>query len=172
MCAGEHGDSAGQLGIGGQRSVHVGVGAQDVRQRHRVGVVGLFPRHTVPFPVAGHRHRVDGVNLAAAGTQCRDQQPARGLDRHRDRVLGAVAGLGQHHGQFREPLDGLGDPPLGHQPAFGVDQGDVVLAFCPVDPAEHVQVRVLPPLVLSWLVKDLDENAQRPNDEALWPSLR
>jgi hypothetical protein len=43
----------------------------------------------VPVTVAGHRHRVDGVDLPAGRAQAGDQQPARGLDRHRDRVFGA-----------------------------------------------------------------------------------
>jgi len=36
---GEHGDRLGQLGVCRQRPVRGGVGAQDVRQRHRVRVV-------------------------------------------------------------------------------------------------------------------------------------
>jgi hypothetical protein len=47
--AGEHGDLLGRLGVGRQLPVHVGVGAQDVRQHHRVDVVGLGPGDRVPF---------------------------------------------------------------------------------------------------------------------------
>jgi hypothetical protein len=47
---------------------------QDVRQRHRVGMVGFRPRDGVTFPVAGDRQRVDRIHLAADGTQAGDQQ--------------------------------------------------------------------------------------------------
>jgi len=89
--AGQHRDGLGELGVGGQRPVGVGVGAQDVGQHDRVAVVGLAARDRVPVPVAGDRHRVDGVDGAAGGAQARGQQPARGLDGHRDGIFGAVA---------------------------------------------------------------------------------
>jgi hypothetical protein len=63
----QHGDGLGQFAVGGQRPVRMQVGAQDVRQDHRVAVVGFAARDAVPVPVAGHRHRVDGVDLAAGG---------------------------------------------------------------------------------------------------------
>ena len=43
MGAGEDGDGLGQWCVGGQRAMGRGVGAQDVRQGHGVGVVGLGP---------------------------------------------------------------------------------------------------------------------------------
>lgn len=39
----------------------------------------------------------------------------------------AVAGLGQHRGQLREPLDAVLDAPLRHKLSLDVDQGDVVV---------------------------------------------
>jgi hypothetical protein len=63
--AGQHGDGLGELAVGGQRPVGVQVGAQDVGQDDRVAVVGLAARDRVPVPVAGHRHRVDRVDVAA-----------------------------------------------------------------------------------------------------------
>jgi hypothetical protein len=118
--------------------VGVGVGAQNVGQHDRVAVVGLAPGDRVPVPVAGHRHRVDGVDLAAGGAQARGEQPARRLDRHRDRVLGAVAVLGEQAGQRGQPGRVVADPPPRQQLPADVDQGDVVVVFGPVDPAEHL----------------------------------
>src|SRR5271166_2410839 len=34
-------DRLGEFAVGGQRAVQVGIDTQDVRQRHRIGVVGL-----------------------------------------------------------------------------------------------------------------------------------
>jgi hypothetical protein len=104
-----------EFGAGGQRPVRVQVGAQDVGQDDRVAVVGFAARDGVPVPVAGHRHRVDRVDGAAGGAQARDQQPARGLDRHRDRVPGGVAVLGQQAQQLREPGRVIADAAPGQQ---------------------------------------------------------
>jgi len=136
--AGQHGDGLGQLGVGGQRPVRVQVGAQHVGQDDRVAVVRFAARHTVPVPVAGHRHRVDGVDLAAGGAQARDQQPAGCLDRHRHQVIGGVAVLGEQGQQLGEPGRVVADPAAGQQLPVPVHQGDVVVIFGPVDPAEYV----------------------------------
>ncbi len=128
----------GQLGVGGQRPVRVQVGAQHVGQDKRVAVVGFLPCHRVPVPVAGHCHRVDGVNLAAGGAQARDQQAARCLDRHRDRVLRGVAVLGQQGQQRGEPGRVVADAAAGQQPPVLVRPGDVMVIFGPVDSAVHV----------------------------------
>ena len=136
--AGQYRDGLGQLGAGGQRPVRVQVGAQHVGQHDRVAVVGLLPRDRVPVPVAGHRHRVDGVNLAAGGPQARHQQPAGRLDRHRDQVLSAVAVPGEQGQQPGEPGRVVADPAAGQQVPVPVHQGDVVVIFGPVDPAVHV----------------------------------
>ena len=101
-------------------------------------MVGFLPCHRVPVPVAGHCHRVDRVDLAAGGAQARDQQPARGLDRHRDRVLRGVAVLGQQGQQHREPGRVVADAAAGQQPPGLVRQGDVMMIFGPVDSAVHV----------------------------------
>jgi hypothetical protein len=47
LSAGEHRDGVGELGVGGQRPVRVGVGAQDVGEHDRVAVVGLAARSSV-----------------------------------------------------------------------------------------------------------------------------
>jgi hypothetical protein len=70
--AGQYRDGLGQLGVGGQRPVHAHVGAQHISQDDRVAMVGFLTRDGVPVPVAGHRHRVDRVNLASGGAQARD----------------------------------------------------------------------------------------------------
>jgi hypothetical protein len=75
--------------------VDVGVGAEDVRQRHRVNVVGLLAGDRVALAVAGHGHRVDGEHLAARAAQRRRQQSTRGLDRRRDRNVGVVSDVGE-----------------------------------------------------------------------------
>jgi hypothetical protein len=82
--------------------VHVGVGAQDVGQGHRVDVVGLAAADRVPFPVSGDGHRVDGIDRASGRSQGCNQQSTGRLDRHRDRSVRAVAGIGQQCQQLGE----------------------------------------------------------------------
>ena len=136
--AGEHGDRLRELGVGGQCPVRVGVGAQDVRQDDRVAVVGFAARDRVPVPVAGHGHRVDGVDGPAGGAQARGQQPARGLDRHRDRVIGGIAVAGEQLEQRDQSGRVVADAPAGQQLPVPARQGDVVVVLGPVDAAEHV----------------------------------
>ena len=124
--------------VGGQRPVEADVGAQHVGQHDRVAVVGFAAGDGVPVPVAGDRHRVDGVDLAAGGAQAGHQQPARGLDRHRDQVLGGVAVLGEQAQQLREPGRVVADAAAGQQVPVRAGQGDVVVVFGPVDPAVNV----------------------------------
>jgi hypothetical protein len=69
-----------------------------------------------------------------------------GFDLDRDRIVRGVAGGLKHRGQFGEPGHRLVDPFLGDQLAGLVDQGDVVVAFGPVDPAEHCQLKAPPSL--------------------------
>ncbi len=54
--------------------------------------------------MAGLGHRVDREHRTPARAQDGDHQPARGFDRDRDRVGGAVASLGEHPGQRGEPM--------------------------------------------------------------------
>ena len=119
--------------------MQVGIDAQDVRQRHRIGVVGLRTSHRRPFPIAGHGHRVDREHRPPTGTQGGDQQSARSLDRDRDRVLGAVAGVGEHLDQSGEPGRVVADALFGHQLPITADDCDVVMPFSPVDSAVAVQ---------------------------------
>ena len=135
--AGEHRDRPGQATVVRQHAVQVRVGAQDVRQRHRISMVALFTRHRRAFPVPGHRQRVDRVNRPPGSAQHGDQQPAGGLDRDRDQILRAVTGRGEHRGQLRDSLHALGDPPFGDQCAVAVNQRDVVMPLSPVDAAVH-----------------------------------
>lgn len=51
---GEHGHRLGEFAVCRQRTVGVSVGAQDVRQYHRVGVVALGPRGRPALAVAGY----------------------------------------------------------------------------------------------------------------------
>lgn len=79
-------DSLDQFAVGRQRPMHVGVGAQDVRQGHRINVVGLLARDAVALAITSHRHRVDRVDPPPGLAQVGDPQATRGLDRHRDRI--------------------------------------------------------------------------------------
>jgi hypothetical protein len=126
----------------------------------------------MPLPVAGYGHRVDRVDRAAGRAKGGDQQPARCLNGHRNRVLGTVPDLGQQRDEFGEALDGLDDAPPGEELTFVVEQRDIVMPLGPVDPARDL-IQAVPalPALLS-LVRDPDENARRPNSEALWPDLR
>lgn len=121
----------------------VGIGAQDVRQDHGVGVVGLLAGDSVSFPVAGDGHRVDRIDRPSGLPKRGNEQSARGFDRHWDRVIVVVAGISQHGHQLGEAVSGLGDAALGHQLAVGVDQGDVVIPVGPVDAAEHLHSELL-----------------------------
>ena len=82
-----------------------------------------------PVPVAGHRHRVDRADRAAGRAQARGQQAARGLDRHRDRLFGAVAVLGEQLQQPGQAGRVVADARPGQQLPVAVHQGDVVVVF-------------------------------------------
>lgn len=92
-------------------------------------MVGLRASHRRPFPIPGHGHRVDREHRPPTGPQGSDQQPAWGFDRDGDRVLAAVAGLGEHPGQGSEPDRIVADALLGHQRPIPVDDRDVVMPF-------------------------------------------
>lgn len=92
-------------------SVHVG--AQDVGQDHGVAGVGLLARDAVPVAVAGRGQWVDREHLPLALPQQRNQQAARGLDRDRNRVLLAVAVLGEQFQQQSVAGHVVGGVPLG-----------------------------------------------------------
>jgi hypothetical protein len=119
--AGQHGDGLGQLGVRRQGPVRGQVGAQDVGQHERIPGVGLLAGHGVAVAVARDRHRVDRVHRSPGGPQAGHQQPAAGLDRHRNRLLAGVAGVAQQLQQLGETGRVVGDPPLGHQLPVGVD---------------------------------------------------
>lgn len=73
--AGQHGDGLAQLAVGRQCAVQVSVDAQDVGQRHGIGMVGLRPCHRMAFPVASHRQRVYRIHRPAGRAQRRDHRP-------------------------------------------------------------------------------------------------
>jgi hypothetical protein len=136
--AGQHRDGLDELGVGWQGTVRVRVGAQDVRQHDGVAVVGLAPGDRVPVAVACHGHRVDREHRPSGGPQAGGQQPPRGLDRDRDRILGAVAVLGQQGQQAGQSGRVIVDTSPRQQVAALVYQGDVVVVLGPVDAAVHV----------------------------------
>ena len=49
---GKHSDRSGELGVGGKRSMRVGIGAQNVGQHDRIAMIRLRPRHAVALPIA------------------------------------------------------------------------------------------------------------------------
>jgi hypothetical protein len=150
--AGQDRNRTGLLAVAGQGPMGVPVGPQDVGQHDRVQRVRLRPRHSVAFPVASSRERVDRIDVAAGGLQTGDQQSPGGLDRDRDQrtptptlalslVAVLAAGgvmLGEHGQQLGEPGRVVADPPLGHDGAVRGDQRDVVVVFGPVDPASDL----------------------------------
>jgi hypothetical protein len=135
--AGQDGDGLSELAVGWQLAVGVRVGAQDVRQHHRVEVVGLLARDGLPFAVAGGGHRVDGVDGATGRPEAGNEQAAGGLDRHRYPLAGVVAVLGQQVEQLLQAGRVVADPGPAQELAVAVDHGDVVVVAGPVDPAEH-----------------------------------
>lgn len=92
-------------------SVHVG--AQDVGQDQGAAGVGLLARDAVPVAVAGRGQWVDREHLPLALPQQRNQQAARGLDRDRNRVLRAVAVLGEQFQRQSGAGHVVGGVPLG-----------------------------------------------------------
>ena len=141
---GQHPDGLGQLGVGGQRPVRVGIGAQDVGQQHRVGGIGFGPRHRIPCPIPRGGQRVDRIDHPAGVAQRGHPQPAVGFDPHRDRVLGGVAGLGQKRQQLREAGRVVADPPARHDTPVVIDHGDVVMVCGPIDSAIQGQGVITP----------------------------
>ena len=134
--------------------MHLGIGAQDVGQRHRVRVIGLRPRDPVPLAIAGHGHRVDRVHRAPGRAQARDDQAARGLDRDRDRVLRGVTRLDQQLEQSPEALRVVTDAPLGDQLPGPVHQRHVVVGLRPSMPhviANRTSLFLFAQLVSLWL---------------------
>ena len=79
---GQHLDRFGQLAVAGHPTMVVAVGAGQLSQRGGVPGVRLRPRSDVTFPVARHRHRVDGVDLVARRHQRTDEQAPVGLGGH------------------------------------------------------------------------------------------
>lgn len=86
--------------------------------------------------VAGGGERVDREDLPFAGSQDGDEQTAGGLDGDRYRIVLGVPVLGEQIQQF--PIAGrvTCDAGLGEQLPDLVNQGDVMMFFRPVDPAE------------------------------------
>ena len=69
VAAGGQLDRLTLVAVTGQRPMVCPVQAHDLGQHVRVRAVGLRARGGMPFPVAGHRHRVDRKHLVAGGDQ-------------------------------------------------------------------------------------------------------
>ena len=109
--------------------MRTGIGAQNVGQQHRVGGIGLRPRHLMAGPVTRGCQRVDRVDRPSGHSQRRHPQSAIGFDRHWDRMLRGVAGFGQHAQEVDEAGGVVADASARHYTSIGVDDGDVVM-FC------------------------------------------
>ncbi len=96
MGPGEHLDGLGQVAVAGYLSVMVAVGACQLGQRRCVTGVGLGPRGRMTFPVAGHRHRVQRVDLVSRRDQRTDEQAAVGLSGHHH--FGGIVDMLSHQG--------------------------------------------------------------------------
>ena len=73
-----------------------GVGAQNVGQHDRVGVIGLGSGNRVALPVARHGQRIDGIHVPSRRPQARHQKAPAGFDGHRNEILSSVAMFRQH----------------------------------------------------------------------------
>jgi hypothetical protein len=115
----------------------------------------------MPVAVAGDGHRVDREHRPAGRSQAGHQQPPAGLDRDRDRLLGAVSGLSEQLHQGREPVRIVTDASAGDRLTVGVDQGHVMVILGPVDPTEHPQRHhsPVPRSAISLPVEPLQGNA-------------
>ena len=169
MRPGQHRDRLAQLAVGGQAAVQVGVHAQDVRQRRRVGVIGLHPCHRVALPVTGHRQRVDRIHRPSRRAQRRHQQPPRRLDCHRNGVLAVVAEFGEELDELGEASRIVGDTFLGDQLTAAVDDCDIVVAqSMPQNIVTSDSSNLVRILCGSYPCR----GAQRSTYNARWPSLR
>jgi hypothetical protein len=65
MCPGQHRDRLAQPTLWRQPGVQVSIDARDIGQGHRIGVIGLRPRHRVTLlPALDHNHPVgDGEGV-------------------------------------------------------------------------------------------------------------
>ncbi len=147
----------------------VHVGAQDVREDQGVARVGLLAADAVAVAVARGGERVDREDPAAAGAQARDQEAMAGLDGHRYRIFWAVTVLGQEVQELVVAGHVVGDAGFGEQSAGFVDEGDVVVALCPVDAAEDGQVVLPDPFV--YAVHEHMRVARRPNPRTRWSAI-
>lgn len=153
----------------GEGPVGVHVGAQNVRKNQGVAGVGLLAADAVPVAVTGGGQRVDREDPAAASAQARDQEAVAGLDGHRYRIVWAVAVLSHEVQELVVAGRVVGDTGFGEQSAGVVDEGDVVVALCPVDTAEHGQVVLPGPSVYAG--HEHMRVTRRPNPRTRWSAI-
>ena len=94
-----------------------------------------FAFDVVTVPVAAGRHRVDGEDAVAGGDEGTDQQTAVDLDPDDDivRIRSALTDKLMHQAHA---LDAIGDARLAEHLTVLVEDTDVVVVLCPVDPDE------------------------------------
>ena len=127
--------------VPGDRPVMGPIETDDLGQHVRVSTVGLRPGGAVPFPVAGHLHRIEREHLVTGRGQRRHPGAAIGLDANQhalrdeaglrvDVVVAQV--LGEQLVQPSQAGNALGQPRPGQPPPALVLNLDVVVALGPV----------------------------------------
>ena len=82
-------------------------------------------------PIAGGRHRVDGVDLVAGPDQGADEEPPVDLDADGHRLV-LVGELAHHLVQLAHPAHAVGHPTLAENVARFIHHTDVVMVLGPV----------------------------------------
>jgi hypothetical protein len=118
-------------GVTGDETVVGTVQTHQLGQGVRVTGVALRAGGDVPFPVAGHLHRVDRVDLVAGRDQRLHPWSAVGLDADQH-LLGFGVFLevvGDQRMQYGQSFDPLGQPAFGQPPPGVVLDLDVVMGL-------------------------------------------
>ena len=137
--AGKHGDGLCEFGVSRKWPVGVGIGAQDVGQHRRIGMVRLRPRHAVALAVARYSQRIDRIHGSAGGSQACHQKTAAGFDRNRYRLIGRVTMLGEQFEQHPKTGGVVTDASLRDRLAAIVDDTMSHVVLRPIDPTKRVQ---------------------------------
>jgi hypothetical protein len=116
----------------------------------------------MPVAVTRNRKRIDRGQRHPGRAQRSREQAFGGLDRDGDRFSVGLLLLGEHAHQLAESGCAVIDPHPDPLRACLVDDADIVVVFCPVNPAPQLHWWSF----LSCLRSGPAEVAQRPNDEA------
>ena len=138
MRPGQHLDGLGQFAVGSNRPVMMPVSAGQLGQHRGVAGVGLGPRGRVPLPVAGHGHRVHGIDLVAGRDERTDKQAPLSLRGHHH--VGWLVRMGGDHGvESGNAFHALRQPRSIQPAALAVEDLDIVMLFGPVETYEDLR---------------------------------